>query len=306
MKRTPFRILHQLALLAIAASLVASTPATADCGAVLDEAVVLCAQTVATASTMARQDVLLSGAVTLMPDRDGTFTGPGDAAELVGAGDMVGVVLSKIDDTGQASGVFFGRVDPSSVGLEIARSFGSITGNQAEGFRLPAGRYRLTLVSKAGEVSATLRLTGAPAGIVHITPGQTASGTVQRLDASFRNDGSFVASDGATTGLQAKGILVRAVYLIAEPHVASRLGTCLFQGVPSQGYQPGCAGAPIGSEPVFTSFFPVVAPTTDGVGIGLSAVTSGFGAGQYGQGVWYESAAVVESAGAVGLWLDLD
>lgn len=296
--RGPALAVAMLGLLAAA-----PTPTTADCGTESNGVPTLCDTTILTAERSSTMSLELVEEVVFAPSELGTFTGDGDSLEIEGSGALPGVVISQARADGTAHGVVASRVDPGEVGLEVARSFGDIDGDQARGFTLPAGTYHVTVLADEGVTTVTMRA-DAVAGEAHFTPTTAADVTIDRLDATFTDSPPVVGAGGAANELVG-GVAVRAVYVGAGPHVVSRLGTCIYESSPDQGYLPGCPGAPLGQEPVFVSQFPAPAPTTGALVVGFSSVTTGVNGPDVAQGVWYESAGAVEQAGGVGAWISL-
>lgn len=166
---------------------------------------------------------------------------------------------------------------------------------------IPAGTYRLFVISDGGNVGATVRLHGLTghaeipvdrARDVHVgTPTPHVS----------TGPAGSVYSAGETTEFAGGGIVFSALWIGGRPGIQTDLGTCIYRGSPpvpdALAYGPGCdelgaAGDRFGAVAVSTRFEVRL--------LSLSPVLS---AGTWGHGLYYECACAATVHDALSVWL---
>ena len=295
-----------IAVLALVAAL-SAVPVAADepdCSVTRDGIPTLCGITTITADRNAAVRLHVPRATVFAPSTNGDYIGKDGGVSINGTGLLPGFVLARLNDSGEATGMFAARVDPESVQHSIARAFGDTQGNIAVGFTVPAGDYVAYVLAGKGPVTVTLRPSGY-AGSTELAAALPVQADAGALPVAVSGPANATVTAGRVGRLEGPGLLVRAVYVLGTPYGASLLGTCAYRGAPDRAYLPHCPGSPIDKDPIVAGTFPHVSPAAGGSGAALDSLTSTLPAGEYGQQVWYHSASAVRQWGSVGLWLTL-
>lgn len=188
----------------------------------------------------------------------------------------------------------------------------SIPGGSFFSGTLPAGRYRIYLVTDGGSATFQLRLPGLPGRTV-IRPKDSAAASVQEATPSMAQpaDTPLLFAGGTThrTGPQG-GINLALVWKrLILPGTKSAVGVCLYQGNPppqavGAAYQTPCPG---GTPPLINNSEDyAVTELKPGDGF-RSSIVAGYVLPEsrvYSSGGYHNSAAPSYEAHAQQLWLD--
>lgn len=202
-----------------------------------------------------------------------------------------------------SGGPFFSEDHP----IEFLLPLGASGPVQEEGsFGLPAGDYKLYVITDGAPSEVVLRLDGLTG-----RTGIRASGDVEfdselmttRLDAP----GKAVYSAGGSGKFETDdGLIFSYMVIVNRAWVAGEFGRCVWKGE-ARGPEPVSWGphCPTAEDPMVETM--QYGPDEFGVenGKGFYSATAGLNAGTYTLSHWYEAASLVDRAASYAFWLDL-
>lgn len=168
-----------------------------------------------------------------------------------------------------------------------------------------AGTWELYVIADGAPVTVTFRSKNL-GGTDHVSVREKANAQVQTLDPRVEEStGHTLMSAGDYTELDQADFGLVGLWAVGNPHAATTLGDCMYYDYSDEGdlallppeeiaFLPGC---PTGDGYVH----PIIDP--NGGRGGAIFTSAGFGP-TVGVGGWYQTAAVVQSYGAVAFWLD--
>lgn len=178
---------------------------------------------------------------------------------------------------------------------------------QEEGaFALPAGDYKLYLVTDEGPAEVVLTLDGLT-GKTRIRASGDAGFDSEVMTTHIDAPGKAMYTAGGSGEFETDGGLVFSYMVIVNrAWVAGEFGRCVGRGHPS-GPEPLAWGphCPTAEDPMVETI--QYGPDEVGVenGKGFYSATAGLSAGTYSLSHWYEAASLVERAASYAFWLDL-
>jgi hypothetical protein len=191
------------------------------------------------------------------------------------------------------------------IGPVAHRTFVHATGERtrqlADGYEVPAGRYRLYLLTGGGTTTVTLRL-GRLTGSTRLSPKAPRALTVARPapELAGPDPAQVVYSVGAEQTLSGQTLAFQLLYHVHDVHTESDYWSCHYQGepAPTLAYSPGCLGGEaIGSHVLISD---------EGLGRQVRYLMDSIqplGTGRHGQGVWLVTGAPALEIGYLQLWL---
>ena len=225
-------------------------------------------------------------------------TGPGGGVSLDGDG-TVGFLLTQDPPSLEGTFAFRLKYPPALAGSIPYTSFGC-----GSSCLLPAGNYRLYLITSGAPAKVTLRLTGELQGAAELPPMHFPDSETKLLPARLPEVPTRAVNSAGETGqLTSSGLIFSAIAAFHPNQASAILGGCLYHGDPGDpqiAYLPGC---PSPSADVETPVFPDPTVSLGPAGQRLEGF-SRLPAGTYGVGTWYAAASTDSSAASLVIWLE--
>lgn len=174
----------------------------------------------------------------------------------------------------------------------------------ADAITVPAGSYRLYLLTNNGDAAAvTITLDGLPEGTTQLAPTVPVPVAGRALPRQDSSPSPNVAVFGATDTLATRGILLSVRRGFFGPRVGHLGETCFPSAAVANpfAFYPGCSQV-LGNG----DLDPTVRATTAPESAALFTAVYGQEAGNYGIGGNTETAGQVDSLGWAGAWISLD
>jgi len=304
-----FNALGFLMVFALVATQALGVPAAAD-GSIcelpdidrpehFEEPVELCGVTTITGSTPTRIQVSLPVEASL----DFDFR-PGEDINMEGAGRFVGLVLAEDVPTRDGNALTVGMLpEDLSDDLYVFLRDGPAQTRGPSVAVFPPGTYTLFFIADGSPAEVTLRFPEL-SGHVELSPTTSVRLTLRKLEPRVPlepNQAVFTARDYAT--LDTYGMGFRITWVIANTHVATEVGSCLFP--PNElsevySYMPGLCWSGGGGSANWVTLTP------SGFGTAQYGTDIGLPPGEWGLGGYFESASQVQSYGSLVFWLDMN
>lgn len=232
------------------------------------------------------------------------LTVPGAASDVVvtgGGGGFAGFVLRSADGRLVFAG---GRL----VGPAASRTFVTPVGEVGDGsgaWRLPAGTYRLYLLTAGGPTTVRLRLHGL-SGSVRLAPASPRAFTLASPAPALAVPDPVAAkpvySVGGTTTVNGSTLSWSFLYHVHDVHTETDYWACTFLGKPTSPapYAPGCIGGARDNQATHLLY------SDEHVGRATHYLMSSnqpLPAGDLGQGVWMATATPATEIGYTHFWL---
>lgn len=226
--------------------------------------------------------------------------------EVRGDGLFGGFFLQRDDSSGSVallggrlpSGGAFGPPGQKEILLPFVGGF-------EDDYVLDAGDYRLYLIAD-GPTRVTIRLEGLR-GVQRLHPDHETSIDAKKLPVRTAVEGqtNFYSADGVSE-LKGDGLILQYLSIKSNAWAAGEFGNCTSQGESGEpqalAWLPFC---PLADNAVITSFQDAFVRPSESRTSFYNA-TLGLPAGRYTASTWYEAAALVEEADAIGVWLSLN
>jgi hypothetical protein len=222
-----------------------------------------------------------------------------------GAGELVGFALAQEPfDLDRSAALIASRM-PRQSGSSPVLSLGFGLRETNKGYHLPAGRYRLYLITDGTPATVTFRLSGVT-GTRYFEPTSPADVAIKSPEIQLADGLDQIYSGGADSLLRSNGILFNHLAVKHEAHTSSLTQFCYSAGAPEPAenpapYAPGCPST--NQKAIFTQPSTYLETSPTRIDFYGGAVGS---PGRWGQGFSYESGGVVDEIDFAALWLGLE
>ncbi len=287
MRKTLFAVAAAAALIGPAALPAAATPAPV-------ARVTMAGSTVLTGSS--------SGSLAVRLPRPTTFavtSGTDSGFEAAGGGSFIGFVLAAETRASDRVVISGSRVTNGTGGhVNVAMSHTSALSNGAEQWTLPAGNYRLHLVTNGRRASVRMALPGLR-GQARLTPSRRTSLAIMTPDARYLPQGQ--QTGGALGRLHGAGILLAITTSVHPFSPAQAHLDCIYVGdnAATALHAPGCPDADVRLADAFTN------PNIERTANLRAAATFSATGGPFAQGYSFTNIGFNERLQYTAVWLTL-